>query len=70
MGARLDGVTQRIQTAVTMMKVTMSMKGVVKGMDRAMASMNLVQVCGAAVHVALIMTLHCVFSWGTAGGAT
>jgi len=43
MGARLDGVNQRIQTAVTMQKVSMSMKGVVKGMDRAMASMNLVQ---------------------------
>jgi len=43
MGARLDGVTQRIQTAVTMQQVTKSMKGVVQGMDRAMASMNLVQ---------------------------
>lgn len=43
MGARLDGVNQRIQTAVTMQKVSMSMRGVVKGMDRAMASMNLVQ---------------------------
>lgn len=43
MGARLDGVTQRIQTAVTMQQVTKSMKGVVQGMDRAMSSMNLVQ---------------------------
>lgn len=43
MGARLDAVTQRIQTAVTMNKVSNSMKGVVKGMDQAMARMNLVQ---------------------------
>lgn len=44
LGARLDAVTQRVQTAVTMNQVTHSMKGVVVGMDRAMASMNLVQI--------------------------
>eukprot|EP00041_Stephanoeca_diplocostata_P028548 m.814240 g.814240 ORF g.814240 m.814240 type:complete len:190 (+) comp23393_c0_seq2:20-589(+) len=44
LSARLDGVTERIQTAVTMQKVTMSMKGVVSGLDRAMQSMNLVQI--------------------------
>lgn len=44
LGARLDAVTQRVQTAVTMQQVTVSMKGVVTGMDRAMQSMNLVQI--------------------------
>eukprot|EP00039_Didymoeca_costata_P000800 m.47317 g.47317 ORF g.47317 m.47317 type:complete len:203 (+) comp10480_c0_seq1:178-786(+) len=43
LSARVDSVAQRVQTAVQMRKVTSSMSGVVKGMDRAMASMNLVQ---------------------------
>lgn len=43
MAARVDAVSQRVQTAVTMQQVSMSMKGVVKSMDRAMASMNLTQ---------------------------
>jgi hypothetical protein len=43
LSARVDAVSQRVQTAVAMQKVTMGMKGVVKGMDRAMSSMNLVQ---------------------------
>jgi len=43
LSARVDAVAQRVQTAVTMQKVTQGMKGVVKGMDKAMASMNLVQ---------------------------
>merc|ERR1712166_634341 len=43
LSARVDAVSQRVQTAVTMQKVTQGMKGVVKGMDKAMASMNLVQ---------------------------
>eukprot|EP00052_Salpingoeca_macrocollata_P033412 m.8325 g.8325 ORF g.8325 m.8325 type:complete len:196 (-) comp5105_c0_seq1:59-646(-) len=43
MSARIDAVAQRVQTAVTMKKVTSSMKGVVGAMDKAMASMNLVQ---------------------------
>lgn len=43
LSARVDAVAQRVQTAVAMQKVTAGMKGVVKGMDRAMASMNLVQ---------------------------
>jgi len=69
MGARLDAVTQRIQTAVTMQKVSMSMKGVVKGMDRAMASMNLVQVRAAAC-LSLPRPLdrlgRCTDAWGIA----
>jgi len=43
MGARVDAVAQRVQTAVTMNKVTSSMSGVVKGMEKASKSMNLVQ---------------------------
>lgn len=41
MSSRIDAVASRVQTAVTMRKVTTSMTGVVKGMDNAMASMNL-----------------------------
>lgn len=43
LSSRVDSVAQRVQTAVQMRKVTGAMKGVVQGMDRAMASMNLVQ---------------------------
>lgn len=43
LSARVDAVAQRVQTAVTMQKVSQSMKGVVGGMDKAMKSMNLVQ---------------------------
>lgn len=43
MAARVDAVAQRVQTAVTMKAVTGSLKGVVQSMDKAMASMNLVQ---------------------------
>jgi len=41
MGARVDAVASRVQTAVTTKKVTQSMSGVVKAMDSAMKSMNL-----------------------------
>ncbi|KAI9103222.1 Snf7 family [Phlyctochytrium arcticum] len=44
LGSRIDGVAARVQTAVTMRKVTQSMAGVVKGMEKAMASMNLEQI--------------------------
>jgi len=44
LSARLQGVCSRIETAVAMQKVTVSMKGVVHGLNRAMASMNLAQV--------------------------
>jgi len=43
LSARLDGVTQRIQTALTMQQVSDSMRGVVSGMDKAMKAMNLVK---------------------------
>lgn len=41
MGARVDAVASRVQTAVTTKRVTSSMQGVVKAMDSAMKSMNL-----------------------------
>lgn len=40
----VDAVASRVQTAVTMRKLTSNMAGVVKGMDQAMKSMNLEQV--------------------------
>ncbi|KAJ3013356.1 Charged multivesicular body protein 1a [Thoreauomyces humboldtii] len=44
LGSRIDGVAARVQTAVTMRKVSQSMAGVVKGMEKAMNSMNLEQI--------------------------
>lgn len=44
LSARIDAVASRVQTAVTMRSVTRNMGQVVKGMDRAMASMNLEQI--------------------------
>ncbi|KAJ2625329.1 Vacuolar-sorting protein SNF7 [Coemansia sp. RSA 1358] len=41
LASRIDAVSSRVQTAVTMHKVTGSMTNVVRGMDRAMESMNL-----------------------------
>jgi charged multivesicular body protein 1 len=43
LSSRVDAVASRVQTAVTMRKLTASMTGVVKGMDIAMKSMNLEQ---------------------------
>lgn len=44
LGSRLDAVSSRVQTAVTMRSVTGSMTNVVKGMDTAMKSMDLEKV--------------------------
>ena len=44
MSSRIDAVSQRVQTAVTMKQVTGSMSGVVKSMDAALKSMNLEKV--------------------------
>ncbi|PWN35843.1 putative DID2-class E vacuolar-protein sorting and endocytosis factor [Meira miltonrushii] len=41
LSSRIDAVASRVETAVTMRQVTGSMASVVKGMDRAMESMNL-----------------------------
>jgi charged multivesicular body protein 1 len=44
LASRIDGVASRVQTAVTLRKVTANMAGVVNGMEKAMKSMNLEQV--------------------------
>ncbi|KAJ3101623.1 hypothetical protein HDU97_001236 [Phlyctochytrium planicorne] len=44
LASRIDATASRVQTAVTMRKVTTSMAGVVKGMEKAMQSMNLEQI--------------------------
>lgn len=44
LGSRIDAVSSRVQTAVTMRQVTGSMANVVKGMDQAMKSMDLEKV--------------------------
>lgn len=41
LASRIDAVSSRVQTAVTMRQVTGSMANVVRGMDQAMNSMNL-----------------------------
>lgn len=43
MASRLDACCSRIETAVRMNQVTSSMKGVVKGMDKSIQSMNIDQ---------------------------
>lgn len=40
LGSRIDAVSSRLETAVRMNTVTKSMKGVVKGMDKGLASMD------------------------------
>ena len=40
LGSRIDAVASRLETAVRMNTVTSSMKGVVKGMDKGLASMD------------------------------
>eukprot|EP00578_Thalassiosira_sp_NH16_P010454 CAMPEP_0181110250 /NCGR_PEP_ID=MMETSP1071-20121207/18618_1 /TAXON_ID=35127 /ORGANISM="Thalassiosira sp., Strain NH16" /LENGTH=205 /DNA_ID=CAMNT_0023194017 /DNA_START=189 /DNA_END=806 /DNA_ORIENTATION=- len=40
LGSRIDAVASRLETAVRMNTVTKSMKGVVKGMDKGLASMD------------------------------
>jgi len=46
MGARVDAVVSRVQSAVTTRKVTTSMQGVVRAMDAAMKSLNLEKISG------------------------
>ena len=45
LASRIDAVSSKVQTAVTMRQVTGSMANVVKGMDSAMKSMDLEKVC-------------------------
>jgi charged multivesicular body protein 1 len=44
LASRIDATAARVQTAVTMKKITSNMTSVVKGMEKAMNSMNLEQV--------------------------
>jgi division protein CdvB (Snf7/Vps24/ESCRT-III family) len=44
LASRIDAVSSRVQTAVTMRQVTGSMANVVRGMDSAMKSMDLEKV--------------------------
>lgn len=46
LSSRIDAVASRVETAVTMRQVTGSMSSVVKGMDKAMESMNLERISG------------------------
>jgi charged multivesicular body protein 1 len=41
MASRIDACASRVETAVRMNQVTGSMKGVVKGMDKSLAAMNI-----------------------------
>lgn len=43
MASRIDACCSRLETAVRMEQVTGSMKGVVKGMDKSLANMDIVQ---------------------------
>jgi charged multivesicular body protein 1 len=43
MSSRIDACSSRIETAVRMGQVTQGMKGVVKGMDKGLAAMNIDQ---------------------------
>ena len=44
LASRVDAVASRVETAVTMRQVTSNMTSVVKGMDKAMDTMNLERV--------------------------
>lgn len=44
MAARVDGVSSRVKSAMAMKQVTKDMGQVVKGLDKAMASMDLQKV--------------------------
>lgn len=55
LASRIDAVASRVETAVTMRTVTNSMGQVVKGMDKAMESMNLERVRGVkSIRVVLL----------------
>jgi charged multivesicular body protein 1 len=45
LASRIDAVSSRVQTAVTMQRVSMNIADVVRGMDVAMNSMDLEKVC-------------------------
>ena len=49
LSSRIDAVASRVETAVTMRQVTGNMTSVVRGMDKAMDSMNLERVSTCSV---------------------
>lgn len=51
LSSRIDAVASRVQTAITMRKVSNSMAMVVRGMGRAMDTMNLEQVIGKIIYI-------------------
>src|SRR6186713_2679114 len=54
LASRIDAVSSRVQTAVTMRQVTGSMANVVRGMDGAMKSMDLEKVCSQWISLTCI----------------
>ena len=44
LGARIDSVSSKLESAIKMQQVTKTMGSVVKGMDKALASMNIEQI--------------------------
>lgn len=58
LSSRVDAVASRVETAVTMRQVTGNMTSVVKGMDKAMESMNLERVRSALYAGSLVVATH------------
>ena len=56
LASRIDAVASRVETAVTMRQVTGNMTSVVKGIDKAMESMNLERVRG--ITYVLVLCTH------------
>ena len=56
LSSRIDAVASRVETAVTMRAVTGNMSSVVRGMDKAMESMNLERVCLYFILLLLFLT--------------
>lgn len=57
LSSRVDAVASRVETAVTMRQVTGNMTSVVKGMDKAMESMNLERV-RAIFHILAALAIY------------
>lgn len=65
LASRIDAVSSRLETAVRMNQVTKSMKGVVKGMDRGLASMDVDKISHIMDKVlCLFHTRFQVSTWG------
>ncbi|CDO73734.1 hypothetical protein BN946_scf185015.g62 [Trametes cinnabarina] len=55
LASRVDAVASRVETAVTMRQVSGNMASVVKGMDKAMESMNLERPVGGRPQISMVM---------------